>query len=301
MANGDAINTLFAQFTRLRQTGWTRDNAWDKIEPEALKLDPRDRDRLLALLRSWEAKNGRNYQASPNPDPYETHYAPPDGLDAVRKQHRADQKPEVPEPPQPPEPGENAPNVRRIRRIQSGSQPETPPEQPPQQSAQSGETCPKCGAVNRAGELFCQNCGSAMAGIQAQVGSTQRLGDELIDTLDTAFFGENMVVVLKVQGHEQPIRAQPRNAELVIGRRSPESVMIPDVDLSPYGAAERGVSRLHAALKRHGTTLVLTDMGSLNHTHINGQRIHAHEVRVLHDGDELQFGQMRVNVYFEQG
>ena len=59
-----------------------------------------------------------------------------------------------------------------------------------------------------------------------------------------------------------------------------------------------GVSRLHAGLRRHGDTLVLTDLGSLNHTYVNGEQLHPHEVRVLHDGDEIRFGHLVARVYF---
>jgi pSer/pThr/pTyr-binding forkhead associated (FHA) protein len=58
------------------------------------------------------------------------------------------------------------------------------------------------------------------------------------------------------------------------------------------------VSRMHAGLRRQGDTLVLTDLGSLNYTFINGQRVHPHEVRILRNGDELRIGQLKMRVYF---
>ena len=109
-----------------------------------------------------------------------------------------------------------------------------------------------------------------------------------------------MVLYLRVRDAQEMLRVRPSAGELIVGRRSPDSVMLPDVDLSAYQADLKGVSRLHASLRRHGNTLVLTDMGSLNHTHVNGQRLHAHEVRVLHDGDEISFGQLMVSVYFRR-
>ncbi|RPI99164.1 MAG: FHA domain-containing protein, partial [Chloroflexi bacterium] len=88
--------------------------------------------------------------------------------------------------------------------------------------------------------------------------------------------------------------------EMIVGRKSPDSVMLPDIDLAPFQADVMGVSRLHAGVRRQNDTLVLTDLGSLNHTQINGQRLHSHEVRVLHDGDELRFGQLTVRIYFRK-
>jgi pSer/pThr/pTyr-binding forkhead associated (FHA) protein len=76
--------------------------------------------------------------------------------------------------------------------------------------------------------------------------------------------------------------------------------MVPDIDLTPYGADDKGVSRLHASLHRQEETLVLSDLGSVNHTFINGQRLHAHEVRVLRDGDEIRLGRLVLYAYFRE-
>ncbi|NDJ75784.1 MAG: FHA domain-containing protein, partial [Chloroflexi bacterium] len=113
-----------------------------------------------------------------------------------------------------------------------------------------------------------------------------------------AYFGDDMVLYIQVRGARQMIRIHPRAEEMVIGRQADDSAMVPDIDLAAFDAENMGVSRLHAGLKRQDNTLVLTDMGSLNKTHINGQRLHAHEVRVLHDGDELRLGRLQMRVYF---
>jgi hypothetical protein len=76
------------------------------------------------------------------------------------------------------------------------------------------------------------------------------------------------------------------------------SYPLTNLKTSPDLPSERILSRMHAGLRRQGDTLVLCDMGSLNHTYINGQRLHAHEVRVLHNGDEIRFGQLVTRVYF---
>lgn len=287
MANAEGFNSLFAQFTRLRQTGISRERAWSEIEPRVLQLGQGERDRLLALLRGWEAKEGRNHQALPANDPYQTHHAPPEGLvdvlgdmDFELDLHGSEQPDPVPEP--------ASGRLRSIKRI-NGAQPSSAPTQT--------NVCPNCGKAYRPGEILCGGCSQMLAEGMANPGSTHRL--TTVANHDSAYFGETMQLALRVEGAGQVIRVRPGKSELVIGRRSPESVMIPDVDLAQYNAEAKGVSRLHAALQRHDTTLVLTDMGSLNHTYINGQRVHAHEVRVLHDGDQLQLGQLRVDIFFE--
>jgi pSer/pThr/pTyr-binding forkhead associated (FHA) protein len=107
-----------------------------------------------------------------------------------------------------------------------------------------------------------------------------------------------MTLRLEIAGADQPVDALPGNRRIVVGRKSPGSVVNPDIDLSPYEAEPKGVSRFHASLYRQDNTLVLTDLRSLNHTYINGLRLYPHEVRVLRDGDEVRFGQLTVRVRF---
>jgi pSer/pThr/pTyr-binding forkhead associated (FHA) protein len=130
------------------------------------------------------------------------------------------------------------------------------------------------------------------------INATAPLGES---QADSSYFDENMTLYFKLQGGSEAIRIQPRASEMIIGRKSPESVMVPDIDLSPFGAGDKGVSRFHAGLRRQDNTVVLTDLDSRNHTHINGQRLHTHEVRVLRDGDELRLGRLVMYVYFSQG
>ena len=103
-----------------------------------------------------------------------------------------------------------------------------------------------------------------------------------------------------MRSHDRPIlvRTQGKN-EILIGRSSQKTGTIPDVDLSPYNAAESGVSRQHARLKFQDNTISIVDLGSVNHTYINGQRLHAHEVRVLRDGDEIRLGRLTMRVTFQ--
>jgi hypothetical protein len=157
-----------------------------------------------------------------------------------------------------------------------------------------GVECPTCHKPNPSGSLYCFSCGAILRSV-APLNATRPLGPSGVDN---AFFGENWALYFKVQGTAETVRIQPRQTEMILGRKSPDSVMVPDVDLSPYEAGSRGVSRLHASIRRQDNTLVITDLGSVNHTFINGQRLHAHEVRVLHDGDEVRLARLVLYAYF---
>jgi pSer/pThr/pTyr-binding forkhead associated (FHA) protein len=66
----------------------------------------------------------------------------------------------------------------------------------------------------------------------------------------------------------------------------------------PFGAIEKGVSRIHATIERSEDTLTITDLGSSNGTYLNGQRLIANQPRVLRDGDEIKFGKLVTHIYF---
>lgn len=114
----------------------------------------------------------------------------------------------------------------------------------------------------------------------------------------TSTFTEDMVLYLYSEETDEPLRVKVRRGPLIIGRYTPDSSVVPDVDLAVFGAAKHGVSRLHAELSREGHTLVISDMNSVNHTYLNGVQLHPKEVRVLRDGDELRFGGLTVRVRF---
>ena len=277
MANDDRVNEVFAHFTRMRKNGYDRDNAWSVIEPDAKGLSNADRDRLIAMLRAWEAKEGRVYDSTSN-DPHATHYRPPEGLAETQRQIK--------------DAAANPANTNTIRRIK-------PLENKSKRS--STVACAACGTQNAPNELYCTACGALLMDNRGlgNPDDTQPLdrlpagGEER-----SAVFEDGMVLLINVREFNETLQVRPANHELIIGRQSPNSVMLPDIDLSNYGGDHRGVSRLHAGLRRQATSLLLTDMGSLNYTYVNGQRLHAHEVRVLHDGDDVRFGQLLVTIRF---
>lgn len=287
MTTENKLIEIFVEFTQLRQGGRSRDDAWKDIEPLVSTLTQKELNRLLSLLRGWEAKEGRHFKPIRQDDPYETHYHPPEGVAELREQHRAAQQEAMNDS------AADQPARRRggvIRRIQPRD--DQPPADP------NVALCPRCREPNRAGELYCAHCGALLVGDGGGgPGDTRPMHTT---RPDASYFGDEMTLYLHVRGMKNPLRVQPGVAELVVGRQSPDSVMVPDIDLSAFDAESMGVSRLHASLKRHGDTLVLADMGSLNHTYVNNQRLHAHELRVLHDGDEIRFGKLQVRVLFRQ-
>lgn len=64
----------------------------------------------------------------------------------------------------------------------------------------------------------------------------------------------------------------------------------PHVDLSPYDAHHRGVSRKHARITIRNMRLTVADLGSTNGTYVNNQKLNANEEYTIKEGDELRLG-----------
>lgn len=273
----DDVHLLFKQFIELRQAGYGRTDAWFEIEEAARGLTQIDQKRLTSLLQQWEKQvaGEKKTPANPTEDPYDTKDQPPDGWEQAA-QHAAEER-------------------RRhvIRRIGENKSDQT---QDVNASANrtSGIPCPQCQKMNDVKATYCYSCGTPMGAATTANATRPLAGGET----DNAYFDENMILYLKVVGGDTRLQVDPSMNETILGRKTADSVMIPDIDLSPFEAGEHGVSRLHASLRRQNDTVVMTDLGSKNHTHINGQRLHAHEVRVVHDGDEIRLGRLIMHIFF---
>lgn len=163
--------------------------------------------------------------------------------------------------------------------------------------------CPSCQHNNREGFLFCEECGQNLHDDHEVTLPTKEI-EEMANALyaranwGTARFNKDSWIVLHVREATEPLVIRPSN-ELVLGRTDANSLTVPDVDLSPYGALENGVSRIHAAICRNDDTLILIDKDSSNGTHLNGQRLAADQPRVLRDGDEIRLGRLVIHIYFK--
>ena len=149
--------------------------------------------------------------------------------------------------------------------------------------------CPECGFENAEGANYCQKCG-------AYLGATGELrGGETTEayTVDEAT-GELKPVDLDrvaAQGATLVIRTGGgRGGEtfaidrdrMTIGRNPDAEIFLDDVT----------VSRKHAEfLRRPGGVFAVRDVGSLNGTYVQRDRI---DEVVLRDGDEVQIGKYRM-------
>lgn len=92
--------------------------------------------------------------------------------------------------------------------------------------------------------------------------------------------------------------SMPVKERIVVGRADADASHSLDLDLSPYGGAQNGVSRLHAVISYHDNSIYVEDMGSTNGTRINGFNLTPNRSYLLRNGDEIEFGRVPVVIRF---
>lgn len=149
--------------------------------------------------------------------------------------------------------------------------------------------CNNCGHRNAEGSNFCSNCGAAL------------VTEETTDTTLT-FTAE-----APAEAEEEfslPLDELEEGKAILVVRRGPEAgtKFILDKDVVTCGRHPSSdmflndvtVSRRHAEIRRSDSEFSLVDVGSLNGTFLNRQRV---ENGPLANGDEIQIGKFKL-VFF---
>lgn len=106
-------------------------------------------------------------------------------------------------------------------------------------------------------------------------------------------------VRLVVRGMSQSLNLSATRQSVILGRLDPGSSVMPDVDMTALGGAERGVSRKHARLEIKDHSVFLTDLDSSNGTFLRGERLSPYTPTLVKKGDEVLLGRLAVEVDFD--
>ena len=159
------------------------------------------------------------------------------------------------------------------------------------------QVCPSCGAVNPAGEAFCSNCGSmlgAPAGADAStpapaVSAAPSPAPAAAPAAVSAPVALNARLIVEADNQEFDLSGKDN---ILIGREDAVSNIFPDVDLTPNGGEEGGVSRMHARIFVENGQYMLEDENSTNFTFLNRQKLAPKTPTPLHDNDEIKLGRV---------
>jgi pSer/pThr/pTyr-binding forkhead associated (FHA) protein len=145
--------------------------------------------------------------------------------------------------------------------------------------------CKQCGHRNQAGSNFCSSCGAPLASLREDPTTATFLPeaaegyDDMAVELGEVPAGVGILVVKRGPNVGSRFAL---DADVVRAGRHPESDIFLD-DIT--------VSRRHAEIVREGGHYLVRDVGSLNGTYLNRERV---ESAPLAHGDELQIGTFKL-------
>ena len=153
------------------------------------------------------------------------------------------------------------------------------------------EVCPSCGSLNPAGEAFCSNCGAMLgttdaANVAPAVTAQPPVATPVMSSAPAALSAR---LIVEADNQEFDLSGKDN---VIIGREDAVSNIFPDVDLTPHGGEEGGVSRMHARIFVENSQYLLEDENSTNFTFLNRQKLTAKTPMPLHDNDEIKLGRV---------
>lgn len=147
--------------------------------------------------------------------------------------------------------------------------------------------CTNCGHKNTGGSNFCSSCGAALteAGgsdttITFQTGELETDLEEEVHVAPDELEGDRGVLIVK-RGPNAGSKFFLDTDVTEIGRHPESHIFLDDIT----------VSRRHAEIRRNGAEFALADVGSLNGTYVNRERV---EESGLRSGDEIQVGKFKL-------
>jgi pSer/pThr/pTyr-binding forkhead associated (FHA) protein len=147
--------------------------------------------------------------------------------------------------------------------------------------------CTNCGHRNPEGSNFCSSCGTPLAEAAGSDTTITFMPAELETELDEEIHispeeleGGRGVLIVK-RGPNAGSKFFIDSDATVIGRHPESDIFLDDVT----------VSRKHAEIRRSDEGFTLADVGSLNGTYVNRERV---EEASLASGDEIQVGKFKL-------
>ncbi len=164
--------------------------------------------------------------------------------------------------------------------------------------------CPSCKHEEIIGALFCSECGARLSyeifmeatAKREASREAQPVAPQARQPTSQPLPGFQVAVMVFDSGVILPLEG---GQEFTLGRVSGNQPILPDVDLSPYGAYEGGVSRLHATINIAKDAVTIMDLGSANGTWVNGKKIPAHQPFPLQHGDVISLGKLKVQMLIQ--
>jgi hypothetical protein len=166
--------------------------------------------------------------------------------------------------------------------------------------------CPICKTKNKVEAVVCEHCGAKLSdsfiesGLKTKTTDMQALSPEMIKEWAVKHAKTVTVpdtgIAFYIDGHSKPAYSDSKG-EFVLGRKA-EATSELLLDLSPFGGYALGVSRRHVVVRRTEDGYEVMDLGSVNGTWLNEERLVPHTGYPLPSGSHLRLGRMRILVLY---
>jgi hypothetical protein len=165
--------------------------------------------------------------------------------------------------------------------------------------------CPACNGRNELEAIICVHCGATLANSLGEAEHKTKTTDmqALTPEMIREWVLENAVeavvpdsgISFYVDGHSMPAYIDAEE-EFVLGRKVGMAEHL--LDLAPFGGYSLGLSRRHVAIRPTGNGYEILDLGSVNGTWLNEERLVPHQAYALPSGSHLRLGRMRILVLY---
>ena len=152
----------------------------------------------------------------------------------------------------------------------------------------SSVTCQSCGHIDKYASRFCPSCGAKLAVDNDENTDAFEIVEVIPHEYDRAQFPESCGLFVIESGPKAGARYGLEDELITIGRHTNAGIFLDDIT----------VSRRHAQVERVGDRYTVKDVGSLNGTYVNRERIDSAELR---EGDEVQIGRFRLVFFYGTG
>ena len=166
--------------------------------------------------------------------------------------------------------------------------------------------CPVCKESNEPEAVFCRQCGAPLEDPSMDPGfKTKATNFPAVDLESIGDWSINKAAVpdhgiaVYIEGEFNPAYRDNRE-EFVIGRKAGTTSPVSEslLDLAPLGGYAQGISRRHAVIQRTERGYEILDLGSVNGTWLNEERLAPHKNYPLASGSHLRLGSMRLFVLY---
>jgi hypothetical protein len=167
----------------------------------------------------------------------------------------------------------------------------------------SVQICPVCKHRNELEAVVCGQCGASLHDPFMDPGAKTKTSDMPAlspDSLRVWSVDESTIpkrgIGFYIKGAHEPAFVEARS-EFVMGRKvgtTTEGLL----DLAPFGGYHLGLSRRHAVIRRIEHGYEVLDLGSVNGTWVNDERLVPHKSYPLESGSHLRIGNMQLFVFY---